>query len=103
MSDAANDPGREEVFSHSLIERIKELIREGNARAVRVKTEDGKIFLEVPLTPAAITGGVVAIAAPWLVLLAAIAGLATRVRLEVVPEKKPSDTSAGPNAPAPRP
>jgi hypothetical protein len=103
MGEDANEAGRkrEEAPGHGLIDQIKELIRDGNAKAVRVKTEDGKVFLEVPLTPAAITGGVVVIAAPWLAVLAAIAGLVTRVRLEVVPEKR-SETAAKDNAETPR-
>ena len=83
----ANDSGsmHEEVPCHGLIDRIKELIREGNARAVRVKSDDGKIFLEIPLTPAAVTGGVVVLAAPWVAVLTGIAALVARVHVEVVP------------------
>jgi hypothetical protein len=92
MGKDANDTGpmHEEVSCHRLIERIKELVKDGNAKAVRVRTDDGKIFLEVPLTPAAITGGVVVVAAPWLAVLTAIAALVARVRVEVVPHA-PSD------------
>jgi hypothetical protein len=53
---------------------------------LRVTTDDGKVFLEIPLTPAAITGGVVVLAAPWLAVLAAIAGLAAHIKVEVVSE-----------------
>jgi hypothetical protein len=84
--DTHSGAAREDVPSQNLIDRIKQLIEEGNARAVRVTTDDGKIFLEIPLTPAAITGGVVVLAAPWLAVLAAIAGLVARVRVEVVRE-----------------
>ena len=97
--DANNSSGsmQEEVSCHHLIERIKELIKDGNAKAVRVRTDDGKIFLEIPLTPAAITGGVVALAAPWLAVLTAIAALVVRVHIEVVPhaptdKKEPTST-----------
>jgi len=81
-------PTHAKVPGHRLIERIKELIADGNAKAVRVRTDDGKIFLEIPLTPAAITGGV-AVAAPWAAVLAAIAALVGRLRLEVVPHINP--------------
>jgi|SoiMethySBSTD1v2_1073268.scaffolds.fasta_scaffold852750_2 uncharacterized protein DUF4342 len=88
--DANNTTGsmHEEVSCHRLIERIKELIKDGNAKAVRVRTDDGKIFLEIPLTPAAITGGVVTLAAPWLAVLTAIAALVVRVHIEVVPHAR---------------
>ena len=86
MAKDANDTAstHEEVPCHRLIERIKELIKDGNAKAVRVRTDDGKIFLEIPLTPAAITGGVVVLAASWVAVLAAIAALVARVHVEVV-------------------
>jgi len=92
MPKDANDTGstHEQVPCHRLIERIKELIKDGNAKAVRVRTDDGKIFLEIPLTPAAITGGVVVLAAPWIAVLTAIAALVAHVRVEVVP-KAPVD------------
>jgi hypothetical protein len=87
MTKGANDTGsmHEEVPCHGLLKRIKELIKDGNAKAVRVRTDDGKIFLEIPLTPAAITGGAVVLAAPWVAVLTAIAALFTRVRVEIVP------------------
>lgn len=87
MAKDADDAGstHEEVPCHRLVERIKELIKDGNAKAVRVKTDDDKIFLEIPLTPAAITGGVVVVAAPWIAVLTAIAALVAHVRVEVVP------------------
>ena len=86
----------EEVPCHRLIELIKELSKDGNAKAVRVRTDDGKIFLEIPLTPAAITGGVVVVAAPWIAVLTAIAALVARIRVEVVPNV-PSDKEDSPS------
>jgi hypothetical protein len=85
----------EEIAGIHLVERIKELIAEGNARAIRVRTEDGKIFLEIPLTAGAIGGGVMALAAPWLAILGALAALVTRVKVEIVhepPNETPGDS-----------
>lgn len=73
-----------EIAGHQLLARIKELIAEGNVRTLRVKTESGDSFLEIPLTAGAIAGGVVVLAAPWLAAIGAIAALATRVRVEIV-------------------
>ncbi len=73
-----------EVAGHQLIERIRELVAEGNVRVVRIRTESGQVFLEIPLTAGAIAGGVVVLAAPWLAAIGAIAGLATRVSIEIV-------------------
>lgn len=73
-----------EIAGHQLLERIKELVAEGNVRTLRIKTETGNVFLEIPLTAGAIAGGVVALAAPWLAAIGAIAALATRVKVEIV-------------------
>ncbi len=75
-----------EVAGGNLIERIKGLIAEGNVREVRVKASGGKVILDMPLTAAAIAGGAVAVAAPWLAILGAIAAMVARVKLEVVRE-----------------
>jgi phage terminase large subunit-like protein len=73
-----------EIAGHQLIERIKDLVAEGNVRLVRIRTESGQVFLEIPLTAGAIAGGVVVLTAPWLAAIGAIAGLATRVSVEIV-------------------
>ncbi|WP_417579757.1 DUF4342 domain-containing protein [Pelagibacterium sp.] len=73
-----------EIAGHQLIERIKELIAEGNVRTLRIKTGNGDVFLEIPLTAGAIAGGVVTLAAPWLAAIGAIAALTTRVKIEIV-------------------
>ncbi|WP_196258371.1 DUF4342 domain-containing protein [Pelagibacterium limicola] len=89
-----------EIAGHQLIERLKELIAEGNVRTVRLKTESGDSFLEIPLTAGAIAGGVVVLAAPWLAAIGAIAALATRVKIEVVRNRDDLDDeppSTGPS------
>lgn len=73
-----------EIAGHQLIERIKELVAEGNVRTLRIKTESGEVFLEIPLTAGAIAGGVLTLAAPWLAAIGTIAALATRVKVEIV-------------------
>lgn len=73
-----------EIAGNQLLERIRELIAEGNIRTLRIKTETGNTFLEIPLTVGAVAGGVVAVAAPWLAAIGAVAALATRVKVEIV-------------------
>jgi len=73
---------RREEFSVSadtLIERVKQLIHEGNVTRIVVKDEKGKTLFEMPAT----VGVVGAILAPWLAALGAIAALATRCTLVV--------------------
>ena len=71
-----------------LIGRIKELIAEGNVRRLRVRTADGDVFLEIPLTAGVVAGSIVTLALPWLAALGALAAIAARVKLEVVRETK---------------
>jgi hypothetical protein len=77
-----------EVSGQHLLAEINKLIAEGNVRKLVVKTDDGHIFLTIPLTAGAVAGGVLTLGAPWLALLAAVAGLVARVKIEVVRESE---------------
>jgi len=67
------------VSSDSLIERVKELLHEGNVTRIIVKNEKGEVLLEIPATVGVI--GVVLV--PWLAALGAIAALATNCKIVV--------------------
>ena len=73
-----------DIAGHQLIETVRRLIAEGNVSRLRIRAEDGSVFLEIPLTAGAVAGGVIVLTAPWLAAIGAIAGLATRVKLEIV-------------------
>ena len=75
-----------EIAGDKLIERIKEIVEEGNVRSLRLKASDGDIVLETPLTIGVVAGGAVALAAPWLAVLGVVAALVTHVTVEVVRE-----------------
>jgi CBS domain-containing protein len=73
---------RKEEFSVSaddLIEKVRQIIHEGNVTRIVVKDEKGKTLLEIPAT----VGVVGAILVPWLAALGAIAALATSCTLVV--------------------
>lgn len=67
------------VAGDRLVERIKELVRQGNIRRVIVKNDDGKTLMEIPLT----IGVVSAVLLPVWVALGAIAALAAQYTIEV--------------------
>ena len=70
------------VSGSELVEKIKQLIHEGNIRRVRVLHE-GKTIIEIPLSigaPAAVAG---ILAAPLLAALGAFAALVTECTIEV--------------------
>ncbi len=70
------------VSGEELVKKIKEIIKEGNARRIIIKNEDGKSVAEFPLT----VGAVGALVAPILAAVGAIAALLTKCTIVV--EKK---------------
>jgi hypothetical protein len=82
-----------EIAGGQLVDRIKEIIAEGNVRQLRIKAADGDTWLETPLTIGVVAGGVLALAAPWLAIIGVLAALVTRVKVEVVREA--SDAEEG--------
>jgi hypothetical protein len=69
------------VAGKELVEKIRELIHEGNVRRIIIKDEHGHSFMEIPLTVA--TVGV--LAAPILAAVGAAAALISKC--EVVVER----------------
>lgn len=67
------------VEGEKLIERIKEMIHEGNIRRVIIKDKDGKTMMEIPVT----IGVVGVLLAPQLAALGAIAALLTEATVVV--------------------
>ena len=67
------------VSSDNLIERVKELLHEGNVTRIIIKNEKDEVLLEIPATVGVI--GVVLV--PWLAALGTIAALATKCRIVV--------------------
>ena len=70
------------VSGEGIVEKIKEIIKEGNARRIIIKNDDGKSVAEFPLT----VGAVGALVAPILAAVGAIAALLTKCTIVV--EKK---------------
>ena len=70
------------VSGSQLVEKVKQLIHEGNIRRVRV-IHKGNTILEIPLTVGASAAAVVALAAPILAALGAFAALVTECTIEV--------------------
>ena len=67
------------VSADNLIEKVKELLHEGNVTRIIVKDEKGKVLLEIPAT----VGVIGAVLVPWLAALGVIAALATNCRMVV--------------------
>ena len=67
------------VASDNLIQRVKELLHEGNVNRLVIKGEDGKVLLEIPAT----VGVIGVVFAPWLAALGTIAALASNCTIAI--------------------
>jgi hypothetical protein len=72
------------IKSEKLVEKVKELIREGNVRRIIIKDKTGKTFIEFPLT----LGVVGTVFAPVLASVGAIAALVAECTITVVRDEK---------------
>lgn len=88
MSDEKKDETKRteefKINGSELVDKIKELIRQGNIRRIIVKNEEGKTFLEIPLT----LGLVGAAFMPVLAAVGAIAALVARFTIVVEKEEE---------------
>ena len=80
------------VHARDLVDKVKELIHEGNVRRVIIKDDHGATFVEIPLTVATVS----VILAP---VLAAVGAIATAMSQFTVVVERTDRSTAGP-APA---
>ena len=73
------------VKSEEVIGKVKELLHEGNVRKLIIKDEDGKVYLEIPVT----FGLIGAILAPTLAAVGALAAMVANLKIEVVRTEEP--------------
>jgi hypothetical protein len=76
------------VVSRDLVDKVRDLIHEGNVQRIVVKDEHGNTFVEIPITVAAVG----AILAPLLAAIGAISALVAKFTIVVVrSEPKPPE------------
>lgn len=80
--------GKVRVEEHSVsgdevVARVKEIAKEGNARRIILKNEDGKTLIEVPLNVGVGVAAGVVLLTPVLAAIGALAALATNLTLTV--------------------
>jgi hypothetical protein len=68
------------VRGEELLNKVKDIVHEGNVRKIIIKNDKGSPYLEIPLT----VGVVGALFAPVLAAVGALAALASNFTLEVV-------------------
>jgi hypothetical protein len=67
------------VNGGEILNKVKEIIHEGNVRRIILKDDQGKTFMEIPLT----VGVVGAVIAPVLAAVGAVAALASNLTIVV--------------------
>jgi hypothetical protein len=74
------------VFGRDLVDKVRDLIHEGNVQRIVVKDEHGNTFVEIPVTVAAVG----AILAPLLAAVGAISAMVAKFTIVVIrSEPKP--------------
>jgi hypothetical protein len=71
------------ISGDELLGKVRELIRQGNIRRIIIKTKDGKSLLELPLTAGLAGAAALAVFAPVLAAVGAIAALVTECSVVV--------------------
>jgi len=92
MSEEKSSFGEEiRVAGKELVDKVRELIAQGNIRKIIVRNEQGKKLLEIPLTGSVVVGGVLAVFAPMLLAIGALAGFAAKLRVQIIRTDDPAD------------
>lgn len=93
MSDENNTSNKKTVteeiegVGNQILERVQDLVRQGNVRRLIVKTADNKVIIDTTLTLGAVAGGVIGLTLGLPVMVvAALAATVARVKVEVVRE-----------------
>jgi hypothetical protein len=83
-------PSLEEEFivrGNELVEKIKEIIRQGNINRIKIK-QDEKVLVEIPVN----AGVIGVVLAPQLAIIGAIAALFTQCTVEIVKNEPPDQS-----------
>lgn len=65
------------------VDRVKELVKEGNVRKIVLKRENGDVLFELPMTAGVVAGGALALMAPVIAAIGAAAAFLAHVRIEI--------------------
>lgn len=81
------------IKGKELLAKIEELIKEGNARRIIIKDDNGKTYIEIPVT----IGVLGAFCAPILAAVGALAALAANFTVEVIKKDETGETESKQN------
>lgn len=65
---------------NEFLNKIEDLIKEGNLRRIIVRDQNGEKYLEIPL----LIGAIGSLAAPYVTLIGVLAGIASKFSVEII-------------------
>ena len=86
MAEEGDRKNEFRVSGEDLLKKVKDLIREGNVRKIIIQDEQGKTYLEIPLT----FGVVGVVLAPVLAAIGALAAMAANFKIRIVKRDDPA-------------
>lgn len=101
MSDEKNKSAKTiteelEGVGNQVLERVQELVRQGNVRRLIIKTADDRVLIDTTLTVGAIAGTVLGLmAGPIGAIIAAVGATVARLKIEIVREITDDDVTQG--------
>ena len=77
-----------EIAAGDLVATVKNLVAEGNIRRLTIQHTEDQSLLEIPLTAGVVIGGTLALLAPVLAALGALAALLSKVKIVIVRDRE---------------
>lgn len=77
------------VTGAALLDKLKDLIQQGNVRRLIIRRPSGKVLADIPVTAGVGVAGVLTLLAPMLMALGAMAALVAQFRIEI--QRDPDD------------
>ena len=76
------------IAAGDLVDTVKKLVAEGNVRRLIIKNTEDQSLLEIPLTAGVVIGSTLALLAPVLAALGALAALLSKVKIVIVRDRE---------------
>jgi len=76
--------GEFKVKGEELLKKVKKIIHQGNVRRIIIKDENGKTYLEIPVT----VGVVGVLLVPVWAAIGALAAVASNFKIEIINKEK---------------
>jgi hypothetical protein len=77
-----------EIAAGDLVATLRNLVAEGNVRRLIIRNSGDRSLLEIPLTAGVVIGSTLALLAPVLAALGALAALLSKVKIVIVRDRE---------------